>query len=387
MASAQPPWLHSSLRRSHIKRVVKILDSRETSREDARTVVDSRSSHQDDSTPPHLKDYYSCSVGQQSIHKRKNRYIQLEPYDRTRVLVPIPGDHREIGEENHRYINANWVREFAGGKWWIAGQAPLPETIHAFLTLSMHPTPPLSAHALPSSVPPPRRRVQTIVQLTLLVEAGRQRAHPYFPDVLKENMIIHPERGLNAPPIHIHVESEEHIAEAACVLTDLRLRWEIPPSNRTVDHEEWQVTHLLYTAWPDFGVPRENHTILNFARLVERVNNRNLLEGTSPKDAPPVLVHCSAGVGRTGSFVALCSLLRAHGLLAAGPPVMTPTIAPPLPQSPLGPLPPDLNNDLVAREVDALREQRQSMVQRPEQVAWIYSALADAFEDIAHSHS
>jgi len=378
---AQPQWLPSSLHKSHLKHVIRILEARENEREAARAVRDSRSSgYRHAPSPPELKSHYSCSVGQHSSNKKKNRYLALEPYDRTRVLVPIPGDH-DTREEEHRYLNANWVREAIGGKWWIAGQAPLPETIHAFLTLSMCPATPLSAHEPPSVIPPPRRRVQTIVQLTLLVEGGRQRAHPYFPNVLKDNMIVRPERGLQAPPIHIHVESEQRVDDAACVMTDLRLKWE--KLDHAVYHDEWQVTHLLYTAWPDFGVPRENDTILKFAQLVERVNNRNLPEGTSPNDAPPVLVHCSAGVGRTGSFIALSSLLRAYGLLSSRP--HTPRIAPPLPPSPLGPLPEDMKNDLIANEIDSLREQRQSMVQRSEQVMWVYEALTDALEDALRS--
>ncbi|KAF8588351.1 phosphatases II [Ramaria rubella] len=377
---SQPTWLQSSFQQSHLSFALRTLQSREELREYARSIQPSNPQfhyHYHRDIPPLVKEYYSCSVGQQPSHRRKNRYHALEPYDRTRVLIPTPrrGDSSAVGTvggraDEERYLNANWVRESAGGKWWIAGQAPLPTTAHAFLTLCMCTVAP--PYSVSSSAP--RLRVWTIVQLTLEVERGQRRAHPYFSGSLREHMVINAESGCNAPSIHVFVDGEERIEAAQCVKTNLRLRWAGAEEGQT----ECRVTHLLYTAWPDFGVPSENSSILAFARLVERVNNRNLQSNDS---SPPVLVHCSAGVGRTGSFIALSSLLRAHSLLSSrGSPSLIPALAAPLPMSPLGSLPGTLKDDLVVKEVDSLREQRQSMVQRDEQVVWVYEALSQAFE-------
>lgn len=395
---SQPPWLQRALQEPKLSAVLQALDSREIVRESARTARNdspiARSPFsgllRTSRIPSTVKSHYSCSVGQGPIYKRHNRYLAIEPYDRTRVLVPTPSpvcdqSVSEMGTIQPRYLNANWVRESAGGKWWIACQAPLPISSHAFLTLCMSPVaPPSTTCAVPSPLPP-ERRVHTVVQLTHMVERGRRKAHPYFPISPQQSVIIHAEPGCNAPPIHVYNDGEEVIRDAECIKTNLRLRWgnaEVDGDSLRRDQDEWRVTHLFYTAWPDFGVPGDNRSILSFARLVEHFNNRHLSPLTdNPNASPPVLIHCSAGVGRTGSFIALSSLLRVYSLLS---PSCSPSLKPPasLPMSPLGPLPQELDDDPVAHEIDALREQRPSMVQREEQIVWAYKALSDAFENI-----
>ncbi|GJJ13141.1 hypothetical protein Clacol_007391 [Clathrus columnatus] len=380
---ASPSWLQSVVKNtSSLSLALHTLEHRERQRQIARLTQDSFLSSTSDSTagsvdsscgvPAVIRAHYSCVIGQLPANKHKNRYIDLEPYDRTRVKVPSNNKEEQGETEDGRYINANWVRELWGGKVWIAAQAPLPNTFHAFLTLCMVPAAPLRR----------QQRVHTIVQLTMPVENGRRRAHQYFSTQVGSAVVIHPEQGCDTlPSIHVRVESEEHVDNAGCILTDLRLRWYDRQQQELQTTEEFQVTHLLYTGWPDFGVPDENESILNFVRLVERVNNRHLdaIANHDPNDSPPILIHCSAGVGRTGSLIALFSILRAYSLLTSHRPASNPSFPPSLTQSPLGPLPSKLKNDLVVQEIDALREQRQGMVQRDEQAAWIYYALIDAF--------
>ena len=73
--------------------------------------------------------HYDIRVGWTGANIGENRYKDIIPFDRTRVTVSVDG-HPE-----GRYLNANWVRELHGGMWWIASQAPLPNTAHAFLGL------------------------------------------------------------------------------------------------------------------------------------------------------------------------------------------------------------------------------------------------------------
>lgn len=360
-----PQWLQSSLSSSHFKSVLNILRDREYQRQHLRSEsrdLPSSSQHRRRASQSSNSDqiaeaidYYSVAVGCENGHC--NRYSDVEPYDRTRVIV--------VGGE--RYLNANWVRELFGGRWWIATQAPLPETAHAFLSLIMQPVtrPPSSLDPSPtpsSSSQATASRIRTIVQLTQDIESGRRKADEYFPASAGEghSFAIEAEEGADLGPLTVTLLKTEKIAEAHCVKSTVQI------SSAQGGVEPVVFTHMLYAAWPDHGVPEpeDRASLLAFLQLVDKTND----------PSSPIMVNCSAGIGRTGSFIALSSLLRSHNLFASSSD--TPS---PLPPSPLGPLPSAFDSDLVAREVDALREQRPGMVQRDEQIHLIYEVLAAAF--------
>jgi protein tyrosine phosphatase len=143
-ASAIPKWLHDLHTHDHLTEVILILAKRERARDAARARSRRRAaSSMTGRIGGTLKDalagavasgdkidHYGVIVGSLPENKKANRYLQLEPYDRTRVVVGegAAGQLSQIqeGGSEGRYINANWVREFAGGKWWVATQAPLP---------------------------------------------------------------------------------------------------------------------------------------------------------------------------------------------------------------------------------------------------------------------
>jgi protein tyrosine phosphatase len=324
---------------------------------------------------PHTS-HYAISVSILPENQHANRYRDIVAYDRTRVVVPSLSDTQRSG----CYLNASWVRERLGGKWWIATQAPLPATAHTFLSLLLAPI----SNPLDASLPP--TRVRTVVQLTREMEGGRIKAHPYFPSVVGESTVVLPPSGCTSPPLKVTLLRQDTFDEAQCLQSTVSI---LPlPSPNTQADKSRAVTfkHLLYHAWPDHGVPEpaDHAGLLAFLRLVDRVNKERTSDADpDPDPDPPIIVGCSAGVGRTGSFIALSSLLRGHNLLTTSTPSSAQLSAPlhSFATPPIGPLPDLLQTDLVAQEVDCLREQRPRMVERNEQVLLLYAILIAAFSE------
>jgi protein tyrosine phosphatase len=264
---------------------------------------------------------------------------------------------------HQRYLNANWCLEQFGHKWWIASQAPLPATAHAFLSLIHQPI------ALPLSTtrpdsPPQPTHVRTVVQLTRITEGGRRKAHSYFPTEVGQSIVHDPEPNYSGQPLKVTLMESMDIADACCVKSTVSIS--LGGDESTIIFQ-----HLLYTAWPDQGVPEpeDQKSLMAFIHLVDSANR----QGSEDPD-PPVVVGCSAGIGRTGTFIAISSLLRSQGFLplAAFPSALNLS-------SPLGPMPSAFDEDLVGREVDSLREQRPGMVQQTSQLDLVYTLLTAAF--------
>lgn len=389
-----PDWLeHVHNTPTYVANVLEILAEREYTRESAREASRHTSHRSRTHRLVHLPStltndsdkvkHYSISVACQPEHQEYNRYANVEPYDRTRVVVEHGG-----AEPSGRYLNASWVRELAGGKWWIATQAPLPETVHAYLSIILQPIarPPEQLHpAFSDHASVKTSRIRTVVQLTKDFESGMRKAHVYFPPIVGESWIVEPEQNCDAPKLKVALVSVKDVDEAHCRESVVSIQ---PVSAAHQDEGEPVVfRHLLYAAWPDHGVPKREDrlALFQFVHLVDSINRDlsdqppNNREHFDPD--PPIMVNCSAGIGRTGCFIAISSLFRKYGFLP--PPASLlhdpskPT--PPLPPSPIGPLPEEIAKDLVAQEVDSLREQRPGMVQRPSQVTIIYEMLSAAF--------
>jgi hypothetical protein len=245
----------------------------------------------------------------------------------------------------------------------------------------------------------------------------------YLLTITLQSVIIPPEDRLLAP-LKATLLASESVPDARCVkstvsVSALRQADKGLPRSGTDDPDDYAddkdiygqessddsesrsiiFTHFLYTAWPDHGVPtpEDRASLLRFARLVDAANrsgSKQSQQNQDPNADPPIVVGCSAGIGRTGSFIAINSLLRAYSLLSIPTSPNPSSIEPPqlaaaqgrnspssdMPPSPLGPLKGEIAEDSVAREVDALRDQRPGMVQRPEQLVLIYEMLMTAFK-------
>ncbi|KAM4712055.1 receptor-type tyrosine-protein phosphatase O isoform 3-T3 [Anableps anableps] len=194
------------------------------------------------------------------VNRPKNRYTNILPYDFSRVkLISMHND------EGADYINANYIPGYRHSKEYIATQGPLPETRNDFWKMVLQQKSPI------------------IVMLTQCNERRRVKCDHYWP--FTDEPVMYSD-------ISVEMLSEEGSPE--WIIRKFRLGY----ADETLD-----VLHLNYTSWPDHGVPTVNaiESILQFVHIVRQQANRT-------KD--PIIVHCSAGVGRTGTFIALDRLMQ-----------------------------------------------------------------------------
>ncbi|XP_068073554.2 receptor-type tyrosine-protein phosphatase eta-like isoform X2 [Danio rerio] len=191
-------------------------------------------------------------------NKEKNRYLNVLPYDASRVKL--------LKCENpfDDYINANYVPGYNSRKEFIAAQGPLPVTINKFWRMIWE------------------NKVYTIVMLTKCNELGKVKCEKYWPS---ETDFYH--------NISVTTTSETELDD-----------WTIRDfSIKNVETEETcNVRQFHFTAWPDHGVPETTEVLIEFRHLVRE--HMNQYSCTSP-----TVVHCSAGVGRTGTFIAIDHLI------------------------------------------------------------------------------
>ncbi|XP_074853884.1 receptor-type tyrosine-protein phosphatase eta [Carettochelys insculpta] len=193
-------------------------------------------------------------------NRGKNRYNNVLPYDISRVKLSI---------QNHPtddYINANYMPGYNSKKEFIAAQGPLPNTVKDFWRMIWE------------------KNIYAIVMLTKCVEQGRTKCEEYWPD-----------KGTK----HYGDITVSLISEF--VLPEWTIRdFTVEDNNATESHT---VRQFHFTSWPDHGVPETTDLLINFRHLVQENISQN------PPDSP-TLVHCSAGVGRTGTFIAIDRLIQ-----------------------------------------------------------------------------
>ncbi|XP_034712539.1 receptor-type tyrosine-protein phosphatase delta-like isoform X42 [Etheostoma cragini] len=213
------------------------------------------------------QEYESIDPGQQftwehsnlEVNKPKNRYANVIAYDHSRVLLSaidgIPGSD---------YINANYIDGYRKQNAYIATQGSLPETFGEFWRMIWE------------------QRSAVIVMMTKLEERSRVKCDQYWPTRGTETY------GLIQVTLLDTVELATY-----CVRTFALFK--------NGSSEKREVRQFQFTAWPDHGVPEHPTPFLAFLRRVKACN---------PPDAGPMVVHCSAGVGRTGCFIVIDAMME-----------------------------------------------------------------------------
>ncbi|XP_048024016.1 phosphatidylinositol phosphatase PTPRQ isoform X2 [Megalobrama amblycephala] len=192
-------------------------------------------------------------------NRSKNRFTNIKPYNNNRVKLLS-----EPGMPGSDYINASFVSGYLCPNEFIATQGPLPSTVADFWRMIWE------------------TGTKTIVMLTQCFEKGRIRCHQYWPEDNK--------------PVTVFAD-----IIITKLTEDVRPDWTVR-ALRVERHGNYMIVHHFnYTSWPEHGVPESSSTLIQFVKAVR--SNR-------AHDNTTIVVHCSAGVGRTGVFIALDHLIQ-----------------------------------------------------------------------------
>ncbi|KAG7204907.1 hypothetical protein KM043_005302 [Ampulex compressa] len=235
-------------------------------------------------------------------NRKKNRYSDILPYDFSRVKLEIIDN-----DPNTDYINASFIRGYAGEDEYIACQGPKEETTYDFWRMM------------------DQYNINLIVMLTQLVEKGKEKCHQYFPTIGEtfryENMTIRCASELDF----------RTYTQRTLVLQK--------------GNKKRNITHLHFKDWPDHDVPEDFDAMINFCQTMRR----NILASKGF-----VVIHCSAGIGRTGTLIAIDILLQHLR---------------------------DNRKLDVFGTVYRLRHHRINMVQRESQYAYIYNCIKQVLKN------
>ncbi|KAM8781515.1 receptor-type tyrosine-protein phosphatase epsilon isoform 2-T2 [Rhynchonycteris naso] len=248
-------------------------------------------------------------TGNLPANMKKARVIQIIPYDFNRVILSM-----KRGQEYTDYINASFIDGYRQKDYFIATQGPLAHTVEDFWRMVWE------------------WKCHTVVMLTELQEREQDKCYQYWPT---EGSVTHGD---------IKIEIKSDTLSDAISIRDFLVTFSQPLARQ--EEQSRMVRQFHFHGWPEVGIPAEGKGMID---LIAAVQKQQQQTGNHP-----ITVHCSAGAGRTGTFIALSNILervKAEGLLD------------------------------VFQAVKSLRLQRPHMVQTLEQYEFCYKVVQD-FIDI-----
>ncbi|XP_056013132.1 receptor-type tyrosine-protein phosphatase kappa-like isoform X2 [Ostrea edulis] len=244
---------------------------------------------------------FPCDEAKKPDNVPRNRYKTTFPYDHSRVILQCSS-----GKESN-YINANYLENVDGEKIYIATQGPKPSTVLDFWRMVW------------------QENATKIVNVTNLKEGTKIKCEKYWPD-----------RKQTLKKGEFRIQNIEETVYANYVIRKLKVTKKSSCDIRIV-------FMFHYTEWPDHDVPEALNLVLF---------HRHIMRTSQSQTKVPMIVHCSAGIGRTGTFIAL-DALYSHGTKTG-----------------------KVN---IPEYVKALRKDRMSMIQSHEQLRVVYETLHEAF--------
>jgi len=253
-------------------------------------------------------------------NKNKNRFSNVLPPESTRVPLSLIE-----GEEGSDYINANFISGLIPNseKVYIATQGPLTSTMADFWRMVWE------------------HEAAIVVMLTREIENGRLKCDKYWPDAGNPLEVGH---------FQITISDTEETQMSELIERKLTIKNLMTGFSRPV-------LHLHYIAWPDQGLPTSTTAFLSLIDEAYKFNNTN----------GPIVVHCSAGIGRSGTFCTVNSTIEKLKL-------------------DLKEKPDDIPKVSIVKSVLAARSQRPGMVQTKEQYTFVYLAILEKASEILLKH-
>ncbi|XP_027365953.1 protein-tyrosine-phosphatase PTP1 [Abrus precatorius] len=262
-------------------------------------------------TPSEMK--RRCTVALDAVNLSKNRYTDVLPFDKNRVVLKSSTDYRPAALG---YINASFVSTSSSGNvsQFIATQGPLPHTYEDFWEMI------IQCHC------------PAIVMLTRLVDNYKMvKCGDYY------QAEDGPREVGNISIISKWVKT---------TATSLVLR-HLEVNHREVEDAPLSVLHIQYPEWPDHGVPGDTFAVREILKRLYHL----------PSNLGPIVVHCSAGIGRTGTY---CTIHNTIQRILTG----------------------DMSAVDISNTVAVFRSQRIGMVQTQAQYIFCYNAIIDELEDL-----
>ncbi|XP_041497968.1 tyrosine-protein phosphatase non-receptor type 13 isoform X5 [Microtus oregoni] len=199
-----------------------------------------------------LKPLDQCLIGQTKENRRKNRYKNILPYDTTRV---------PLGDEGG-YINASFIRIPVGTQEfvYIACQGPLPTTVGDFWQMVWE------------------QNSTVIAMMTQEVEGEKVKCQRYWPSILGTTTMANERLRLAL----LRMQQLKGFVVRVITLEDIQTG------------EVRHISHLNFTAWPDHDTPSQPDDLLTFISYMRYIHRSG-----------PVITHCSAGIGRSGTLICI----------------------------------------------------------------------------------
>ncbi|KAF7988645.1 hypothetical protein HCN44_001218 [Aphidius gifuensis] len=253
---------------------------------------------------------YTCNESKKPENRHLNRYRDVAPYDHSRIVLK---------KGSSDYINANLVSVEGANRRYILSQGPLSNTAGHFWQMVWE------------------QETQAILMLNKVIENKQIKCHQYWPteDQTNQLMIF---RDVNLEVEYVSKKNSTDYTTRTLRLTDMDTK------------ESREILHFHYTTWPDFGVPQSPTSFLRF--LVDVRSS-----GALDQNVGPPIVHCSAGIGRSGTFCLVDSclvMIEKNGL-----------------------------NSVNVRDVLLeMRCSRMGLIQTPDQLRFSYAAIIEGHREL-----